>query len=156
MFISPAIETAQAFWATLLPHALTGGALAHTHSTDDDQDDDMGEGGWKMEYVQWWFDFLAEKGGKGISKDTWVMVSCVYWPMGLGISASQCTLLTTCSSPNLCARSTQDLRNTTWKVSSTRRGQLWHTDGSRNVAAWPSTIDDFVDWAKERIHSEAA
>jgi DCN1-like protein 1/2 len=71
-----ATETAQAFWATLIPHGLHGGALAHIHSTDDDEDDDMGEEeGWQDEHVQWWFDFLAEKGGKGISKDTWTMVS---------------------------------------------------------------------------------
>jgi hypothetical protein len=30
--------------------------------------------GWKEEYTSWWFDFLNEKGGKGVSKDTWVMV----------------------------------------------------------------------------------
>lgn len=71
-----ATETAQAFWATLIPHGLRGGALSHIHATDDDQDDDMGEGGgWQDEYVQWWFDFLNEKGVKGISKDTWNMVS---------------------------------------------------------------------------------
>ena len=36
----------------------------------------MGEGeGWRDDYVQWWFDFLNEKGGKGISRDTWIMVS---------------------------------------------------------------------------------
>lgn len=108
-----ATETAQAFWATLLPHGLRGGALTHVHSTDDDDDDDMGEGGWKDEYVQWWFDFLAEKGGKGISKDTWVMVSRF------------CRLviilyLTTPSSRNLCAQSTPNSKIMTWKVSSTQ------------------------------------
>ncbi len=30
--------------------------------------------GWPEEYTQWWFDFLTQKGGKGVSKDTWVMV----------------------------------------------------------------------------------
>lgn len=70
-----AIESAQAFWALLLPHGLEGGALSHKHSTDDDDDDDMGsEEGWKEEYVQWWFEFLTAKGGKGVSKDTWIMV----------------------------------------------------------------------------------
>lgn len=66
---------AQGFWALLIPHGLQGGALAHVHSQDEDEDDDMGEEqGWKAEYMQWWFDFLNEKGGKGISKDTWQMV----------------------------------------------------------------------------------
>jgi hypothetical protein len=69
------LETAQAFWGLLLPHGLEGGALSHTKG-DDDEDVNMDgdEEGWKPEYVQWWFDFLNEKGGKGISKDTWVMV----------------------------------------------------------------------------------
>jgi hypothetical protein len=32
----------------------------------------MDEEGWKE--IQWWFDFLNQKGIKGVSKDTWVMV----------------------------------------------------------------------------------
>lgn len=73
-----ATDTAQAFWALLLPHGLKGGALSHVHSTDEDEDDDMGEEeGWRPEYVDWWFEFLTQKGGKGISKDTWVMV-CLF------------------------------------------------------------------------------
>lgn len=66
-----ALDSAQAFWSLLLPHGLEGGALSHIHSDDDDNDTGSG---WKDEYTQWWFDFLNEKGGKGISKDTWVMV----------------------------------------------------------------------------------
>jgi DCN1-like protein 1/2 len=31
--------------------------------------------GFKREYVDWWFEFLQAKGGKGVSKDTWNMVS---------------------------------------------------------------------------------
>jgi DCN1-like protein 1/2 len=48
---------------------------------DDDDDNEaedvnMDEGveGWKEEHLQWWFDFLNERGGKGVTKDTWVMV----------------------------------------------------------------------------------
>ena len=63
-----AIQTAQAFWATLIPHGVHGGALARDGDISDDDE------GWKDEYTQWWFDFLNEKRGKGISKDTWVMV----------------------------------------------------------------------------------
>lgn len=36
--------------------------------------EDGNEEGWRLEYNQIWFDFLAEKGGRGVSKDTWLMV----------------------------------------------------------------------------------
>ena len=67
------LDDAQGFWAILIPHGLQGGALAHVQRDDDV--DMTGEEGWKEEYTQWWFDFLNEKGGKGVSKDTWQMVS---------------------------------------------------------------------------------
>ena len=35
--------------------------------------DEDGEG-WKEEYLQWWFDFLNGRGGKGVTKDTLIMV----------------------------------------------------------------------------------
>ena len=67
-----------------MPHGLAGGALARVEIEDDGSDDgdddddvDMDEeasNGWKEEYLQWWFDFLNEKGGKGVTKDTWIMV----------------------------------------------------------------------------------
>ena len=67
---------AQGFWAILIPHGLRGGALSHIPSDDGgDTDMDGGNEGWKEEYTQWWFDFLNEKGAKGVSKDTWFMVS---------------------------------------------------------------------------------
>lgn len=75
------VETAIAFWESLIPYGLTGRALAHTsegdtdEETDDDEDTPMDvEEGWRTEFTQWWFQFLTEKGGKGISKDTWTMV----------------------------------------------------------------------------------
>ncbi|KAG6890131.1 hypothetical protein C0995_011424 [Termitomyces sp. Mi166 len=69
-----AIDTAQAFWALLLPHGLKGSALSHIKDESSDGDVSMEyEEGWKPEYVEWWFDFLSEKGVKGVSKDTWVM-----------------------------------------------------------------------------------
>jgi len=108
-------ETAQAFWATLLPHGVQGGALSHIHSTDEDDDDDMGEReGWQGKYVQWWFDYLNEKGAKGISRDTWVLF------------------------PEFVR--TIDSKFEEYDIE----------------AAWPSTIDDFVDWAKVRLNSGAA
>ena len=72
--IRVATETAQAFWGLLLPHGLKGGALSHV---DEDADVSMGgtgNDGFKEEHIQWWFDFLAEKKLKGVSKDTWSMV----------------------------------------------------------------------------------
>lgn len=82
-FVSPGLEYAQGFWHLLIPHGLQGGALSHLAlgSEDDDEDEEdedeaMGvdEEGWREEYTDWWFEFLAEKGGKGVSKDTWQMV----------------------------------------------------------------------------------
>ncbi|KAG6910367.1 hypothetical protein DXG01_011082 [Tephrocybe rancida] len=68
------VETAQAFWGLLLPHGLKGDALSHQKAESSDGDVSMEyEEGWRPEYVQWWFDFLNEKGGKGVSKDTWIM-----------------------------------------------------------------------------------
>jgi DCN1-like protein 1/2 len=73
-----ALETAQALWGLLLPHGLQGGALSHlnTPSTDTDNDVEMDgvEQGWTQTQTQLWFEFLAEKGLKGISRDTWQMV----------------------------------------------------------------------------------
>ena len=67
-----AFETAQAFWKLLLPHGMTRGAL--TRKSDGEDVDMSGEGGWEERYTQWWFDFLTEKGARGVSKDVWVMV----------------------------------------------------------------------------------
>ena len=71
------VDTAIAFWGLLIPHGLKGTALAHTSSSDEDDNGDapMGTGeGWKPEFTDWWFEFLTTKGGKGVSKDTWMMV----------------------------------------------------------------------------------
>ena len=57
---------------------MAGGALTRIAVRDDGSDEDVdmdaGEDGWKEEYLQWWFDFLNERGGKGVTKDTWIMV----------------------------------------------------------------------------------
>ncbi|KDQ08933.1 hypothetical protein BOTBODRAFT_37460 [Botryobasidium botryosum FD-172 SS1] len=102
---SIAVETATAFWGLLLPVGLSGEALAHVSSEEDDEREE----GWKEEYNQWWFDFLEEKGGKGISRDTWNM----FLDFVKNIDS-----------------------------------QFAHHDLE---AAWPSTIDEFVDYAKERL-----
>ena len=69
------LDDAEGFWALLIPHGLQGGALAHIQRDDDV--DMTGEEGWKEDYTQWWFDFLNQRGGKGVSKDTWQMVSAL-------------------------------------------------------------------------------
>jgi len=104
------MEEAQSFWGLLLPHGLDGGALSHIRSRDDDDDDSMTEEkGWSTRHTKLWFDFLKEKGGKGVSKDSWVMF--------------------------LDFVRTIDSRFETYDME----------------AAWPSTIDDFVEWAKPRL-----
>ncbi|EIN05181.1 defective in Cullin neddylation protein 1 [Punctularia strigosozonata HHB-11173 SS5] len=112
---SLAIETAIAFWQLLLPTGLQGGALAHIRSRDSDNDQDMdGEEGWKPEYNDWWFEFLTQRGGKGVSKDTWTMF--------------------------LEFVRTIDSKFEKYDME----------------AAWPSTIDDFVEFAKEKLASGGA
>ncbi|KIK66275.1 hypothetical protein GYMLUDRAFT_239255 [Collybiopsis luxurians FD-317 M1] len=108
------METAQAFWQLLLPFGLNGGALSHIASTDSDHDVDMsGAEGWKPEHTQLWFEFLNEKGGKGVSKDTWRMF--------------------------LDFMRTIDAKFEKYDME----------------AAWPSTIDDFVEFAKTRLATKA-
>ena len=124
----PGVDSAQAFWSLLLPHGLKGGALSHTSADDSssDRDDDNDvtmedptEEGWKDEYTEWWFEFLAEKGGKGVSKDTWNMVCGVlprsFFELGYGfeteIEANVC-VFSCYSSSILCARLTRSLRST--------------------------------------------
>jgi len=68
-----ALDTAQELWKLLLPAGFKGGALIWRPSQDRDGDVKMDDG-WKEEYNTWWLDFMAKKGGKGVSKDTWQMV----------------------------------------------------------------------------------
>ncbi|KAL5478987.1 DCN1 [Sanghuangporus weigelae] len=111
---SLALDDAQGFWSLLIPHGLSGGALRH-EVEDDDEDEAMAmdEEGWKPEYTDWWFEFLREKGGKGVSKDTWQMFL-------------------------------EFIRAIDSKF-----------EKYDETAAWPSTIDDFVVWAREK-RSQAA
>ncbi|THH28757.1 hypothetical protein EUX98_g5417 [Antrodiella citrinella] len=111
------LDMAQGFWNLLIPHGLQGGALSHLTrpaGSDDegDEDDEMmglDEEGWREEYTGWWFEFLTEKGGKGVSKDTWQMFM-------------------------------EFVRTIDAKF-----------EKYDMEAAWPSTIDDFVEYAKERL-----
>ncbi|KAK2460449.1 hypothetical protein APHAL10511_007614 [Amanita phalloides] len=105
---SLALETAQEFWKLLLSHGLKRGALKSANNSEDvDMTDRMG---WEEEYTQWWFDFLVEKGARGVSKDTWVMFL-------------------------------EFIRSID--------GQFKNYDPE---AAWPSTIDDFVEQEALRIN----
>lgn len=66
------MESAQALWGLLLPQvAIEGGASSHT----DDDDDGEVVHGWTNQHTQLWLKFLNGKGGRGVSRDTWVMVS---------------------------------------------------------------------------------
>jgi len=103
---SLAVDTALAFWALLLPTGLAGGALKHDLTGEDVDMDGEESSGWTDEHTEWWFQFLTEKGGKGVSKDTWMMLF-----------------------------------------------DFIHSIDSKFLthdaeAAWPSTIDDFVAWAR--------
>ncbi|KAF9529113.1 defective in Cullin neddylation protein 1 [Crepidotus variabilis] len=101
------LETAEAFWNLLLPLGLKGGSLTRKNK---DEDVKMGDG-WQEVHTSWWLEFLRKKGGKGVSKDTWVMFL-------------------------------DFVRSIDSKFSN------YDID-----AAWPSLIDDFVDFAREKISS---
>lgn len=100
------LETAQAFWTLLLSYGFEGGAL--TCKSKDDAS------GWQEKYNRWWSEFLSQKGGKGVSKDTWVM----FLDFVRSIDATF---------------SNYDIE-----------------------AAWPSIIDDFVDYARARLDSDSS
>ncbi|CAE6511684.1 unnamed protein product [Rhizoctonia solani] len=95
---SISIESAIGFWTLLLNIGLSGPALP--------------KNGWTDTYTEWWFEFLKERGGKGVSKDTWAML------------------------PEFIKVIDEKFENHDLE------------------AAWPSTIDDFVEWAKEKLHPE--
>ncbi|KAF8503170.1 defective in Cullin neddylation protein 1 [Gautieria morchelliformis] len=113
---SLATDTAQAFWGLLLPHAIRGGALAHVEPDDGENEPIAGDvtpsQGWSDKHTEWWSDFLDEKGGKGISRDTWTMFI---------------------------------------DFARTIDPKFQRHDFE---AAWPSTIDDFVEWAREHRLTE--
>ncbi|CAE6526054.1 unnamed protein product [Rhizoctonia solani] len=93
-----AIENAIGFWTLLLNVGLSGPALPRN--------------GWTDQYTEWWFEFLKERGGKGVSKDTWAML------------------------PEFIKVIDEKFENHDLE------------------AAWPSTIDDFVEWAKEKLQAD--
>ena len=149
------VDVAIAFWGLLIPHGLTGTALAHTSSSEDDDDDDdddtsMDTEGWKPEFTDWWFEFLTTKGGKGVSKDTWTMV-------GPTFSLAFFFLITGCTP--LCSQLLDFVRTIDSKFQNHDydceyiHSNNWHVcftpEHFPPIAAWPSSIDDFVTWVKE-------
>ena len=149
-----ATETAKGLWNLLLPHGLKGGAIS-TNSAKDDVD--MGgenppaEHSWTTERIAMWFQFLDDKGLKGISRDSWLMVSevrlssvIVLWRVG-------------CSSLNFSVPLTIDVQTMIQKASFLL---LWPDPCPLMVlptsGAWPSTIDDFVESQRQRSNSDLA
>ncbi|PFH50214.1 hypothetical protein AMATHDRAFT_145703 [Amanita thiersii Skay4041] len=110
---SLALDSAQAFWNLLLPHGLKGGGLTHSPAKSNNAEalESTEEGGWKEEYTELWYEFLNQRKGKGVSKDTWAMFL-------------------------------EFVRSIDAKFSN------YDMD-----AAWPSTIDDFVEYARQRLAS---
>jgi DCN1-like protein 1/2 len=66
------------YWRLLISHGLSGGALSYIGDAED-EDDAMvsGEEGWRPEFLEWWITYLRELDTKGVSKDTWTMVSWI-------------------------------------------------------------------------------
>ncbi|KAJ6578671.1 hypothetical protein DFH09DRAFT_1310653 [Mycena vulgaris] len=166
---------------------MAGGALSHV---DDAGDTDMSGGagsGWQPQHVEWWFEFLNERGGKGVSKDTWVMAFIYPVPPSYPSAVLPCDphFLPLCIPlptrlSHIHPHSLIRLSYTLLSPALTHTHSLIlppHTlpplmytltlplysfhDFIRTIdarfatydmeAAWPSTIDDFVEWAKERI-----
>ena len=144
------LDTAQEFWNLLLPHGLSGGAL-----TGRSADDVIG---WQEKYNRWWSEFLTQKGSKGVSKDTWTMVS-----ISSRVSSSQLQMSNhrIPSSSTLCARSTPSSQIMISKV----RIPIYNDNEAEKQGcsfvvalqgAWPSVIDDFVEYAKTRLDSDSS
>lgn len=141
---SLAIDIALDYWKILLPFGLSGGALKYQTSSSNDvssddkygcdaryrnhhqdtdvdmdeesEDEDGGNGGgrvgWGNEHTEWWLEYMREKGGRGVSKDTWQMLVDFIQSVDAKFENHDMT------------------------------------------AAWPSTIDSFVQWAREKkIHA---
>ena len=75
---SSATETAKGLWNLLLPHGLKGGAISTPNAPDDVDINGKNlpaEQSWTIERIAMWFQFLDDKGLKGISRDSWLMVS---------------------------------------------------------------------------------
>jgi Cullin binding len=145
------IELAQAFWGLLLPFGLKGGALRI-------QDNDLSKvnGGWTDEHTQLWYEFLKEKSIKGISKDTWAMARA-FFLLSIRMVLTCVVVLHFLTLDRLKVR---DLRHGRYVFPFTRLHTVWALrvliHSFHPTAAWPSTIDDFVEWARERLKAQDA
>ncbi|KAL4071587.1 Cullin binding-domain-containing protein [Scleroderma yunnanense] len=50
-------------------------------SEDEDEKDEDREEGWGNEHTEWWLEYMRERGGRGVSKDTWQMVRLPFYPV---------------------------------------------------------------------------
>ncbi|KIM24530.1 hypothetical protein M408DRAFT_75899 [Serendipita vermifera MAFF 305830] len=107
------VESAVAFWGLLLPAGLKGRALQHMDMKTGDDGETVytasRDPGWNATHSELWSEYMNEKGGKGVSKDTWMM----FFDFVRTIDA---------------------------------KFEKYDAD-----AAWPSAIDDFAEWAKEKL-----
>lgn len=130
---------------------LKGRALQHMDMKSEEDGETIytpsREPGWKPAYNDLWFEYMTEKGGKGVSKDTWMMVcpfSLLLW-----------------GSTHRFVQFFDFVRTIDEKF------EKYDPDGtscacylilslmySTLLAAWPSAIDDFAEWAKERLDQQ--
>ncbi|THG97915.1 hypothetical protein EW026_g4180 [Hermanssonia centrifuga] len=134
----PVMDMAQGFWGLLIPHGLQGGALSHIATLpgrDNGEDVRMGaqEEGWNDELTQWWFEYLTEKGIKGVSKDVWQMF--LEFVRTVDSKFEKYDLEGQCS----------------FRIMPLAKQGPHHMVIA--LAAWPSTIDDFVEYARARLSS---
>lgn len=148
------VDIAIAFWGLLIPHGLTGAALAHTSSVEDDDDDDDDdasmdtEEGWKPEFTDWWFEFLTAKGGKGVSKDTWTMVNSTFSPVFSPLITGY-TIVFAVSRLRPDHRLPVPRSRLRGSARPLQFPTCFVTERFVPIAAWPSSIDDFVTYVKE-------
>ena len=144
------MDMAQGFWQLLIPCGLQNGALSHIIGPSGRDGDDVlmsdHEEGWRDEYTDWWFDCLNQKGMKGVSKDVWQR-GCT----------SSATTLGTLTNMGVCQFlefvrtidakfEKHDLECTSCYSPNARRYLI-----DLLPAAWPSTIDEFVEYARKRL-----
>jgi len=146
------VETAIAFWGLLIPHGLRGKALAHTPGGDDGDGGDVSMGteeGWKPEFTDWWFEFLTTNGVKGVSKDTWAMV-CPHPFVTLFFLIAGHTALFTVLGLRPHYRLQVPGARLRMSVCLPKYHACFMTERFIPIAAWPSSIDDFVTYVKEK------
>ncbi|KAM5530331.1 hypothetical protein V8D89_016002 [Ganoderma adspersum] len=122
---SLALDMAQGFWALLIPHGIAGGALSHIAAPtgqDEDGDEHMTDGG------------AAAAGAGALHEQGWGEQHTAWWFEFLEESG------------------TKGVSKDVWQMflefvrTIDAKFERYDAEGS-----WPSTIDDFVEFAKQRI-----